>query len=488
MTAALLSLVDRVLDRPTPLVVGGVMVAGLLGILVGFSLASPVVILAAVLGLAVAPAVVLRNDRIFVVFLFLMTALQTPRLRFEWIPLSYHPILPLGILSLLLWNFVRERLDRSDLSWPEGAIKTPWLLLGGWVAWSAAYGHMRGNSPSYITTELFLAAHYLVYLPAIDALRTPRRIALVFVALALGVLAASLEYIVAGFTAAFAENSWGRVLSRQANLVVTAGPFVVAMALVVRRHAWVWLLGLGPCLVLVMFSQQRSLFLGLPLAILVPLVVGFRARSVVRRRVGTIVVGFAALLVALWIGLSSVQVGQYGSVTESLSERGQASEFSEANSLLIRFVSWNFIWENRIKERPILGWGIGNTAEIPVLRQVAYGSVGHVDNTYIVLVWKTGLVGLVLYLSLYARALWQAWTLVRHPRPEVQVLALGILGSLLAALFVSLASNMVSLYRFSAIWILYMALLAVAPRVFPDLPGARPAFGVTAPAPRPPRP
>jgi len=477
VTHALTRLLDRALDRPTPLVVGLALALGGLAVFVGFDLASPVLILALVVGLVASPFVVLRNDRVFAIFFFILAAFQWMPRRFEWIPVGYHPVLAMGLLTLIGWNFIRERLDRGDLTWPRDSIKTPWILLGLWVTWSAVHGYTRGNSESYLQAEILIAAHYLLYLPAIDALTTPRRIALVLAALALGVLAASAEYFVAGVTASFADNRWGRVISRQANLVVTAAPFAVAMALVVRRHAWMWLLGLAPCLVLVLFSQQRSLFIGLPVAILAALVLGFRAPSVVRRRVLVIVLGAVLLLGGLWTVLSSVRVGHMGSVTESVATRGEASEFTEASSLLIRFASWHFVWENRIKERPLEGWGLGNTAEIPVLRQIAYGSVGHVDNTYILLTWKMGLVGLALFLTLYLAALWRGWQLLRHPRPEVQALAIGILASLLGALFISLASSMVSNYRFNAIWTVYMAILAVAPRVFPADPDARPAFG-----------
>lgn len=477
MTSALIRLFDHVLDRPAPLVVVGALTIGLAAIFVGFGTASPFVILALIVAMAVSPAVVLRNDRVLAVFMFVLAAFQWLPRRFEWLPFGYHPVLALGLLTLVGWNFVRERLDRGDLTWPRDAIKTPWLLLGAWVAWSAVYGHFQGNSASYLQAELIVAAHYLLYLPAIDVLTTPRRIALVLAALGVGILAASLEYLYAGVTGSFEANNWGRVISRQANLVVTAGPFLVTMALLVRRHAWVWLLGLGPCMVLVLFAQQRSLFIGLPVAILAALVLGLRARSTFRRRVLVIVVGAVVVLGGMWTVLSSVRVGNSGSVTEAVATRGEASEFTEASSLLIRFASWHFIWENRITERPIQGWGIGNTAQIPVLRTVAYGSVGHVDNTYILLTWKMGLVGVFLFLLLYAAVLWRGWTLLRHPRPEVQALAIGITASLVGALFVSLASSMVSHYRFNVIWTVYMAILAVAPRVFPADPDARPAFG-----------
>jgi hypothetical protein len=90
-----------------------------------------------------------------------------------------------------------------------------------------------------------------------------------------------------------------------------------------------------------------------------------------------------------------------------------------------------------------------------------------VDNAFLVLWWKSGLIGLALVLLLWGAVLARAWLLARHPHREAQVVAMGVAGCLAANLVLSLAASLLTHYRFNAIWGVMMAAVIAAERVYP---------------------
>ena len=62
-----------------------------------------------------------------------------------------------------------------------------------------------------------------------------------------------------------------------------------------------------------------------------------------------------------------------------------------------------------------------------------------VDNSYVTIVWKSGVVGLVLFLTLYGIALRRAIRLARHPHPEARMVGLGTAGAIAGMLLLAMA-------------------------------------------------
>jgi O-antigen ligase len=276
------------------------------------------------------------------------------------------------------------------------------------------------------------------------------------------------EYVLAAVGGASWDLRWGRVISRQANLAAVAAPFVIALFLVRVRHAWWWLIALVPLAMVVLLSQQRALFLAFPIGIVVALAFALRCRRVRKRSIVLLVAGAAVMLSAAWFATGSLTTsGQGGpSVASGVSDRvDETRDGASAPALVIRLISFAWIWENRIVEKPILGWGIGDVATVPILRGNS-SKMMRVDNSFVTLWWKSGVIGLALFVGLWTTLFVSAWRLTRHPHPHVQVLAIGVGGTVAALFVLALAASLITHYRFNALWGILMGVVAVAERVY----------------------
>jgi O-antigen ligase len=119
----------------------------------------------------------------------------------------------------------------------------------------------------------------------------------------------------------------------------------------------------------------------------------------------------------LWIILAvPLLVFTFGSVFETATDTGvgaaasrrlaSAETIEEDRSLATRLISYRAAWA-KIVRRPILGGGHGETVTFPiVMTEVPHiATVGAVDNVYLTILLRMGLVGLFAFLWIYVRGL-----------------------------------------------------------------------------------
>jgi O-antigen ligase len=89
---------------------------------------------------------------------------------------------------------------------------------------------------------------------------------------------------------------------------------------------------------------------------------------------------------------------------------GSAS--TEDVSLLNRFGEWSAAWE-RILQSPIIGHGFGVKFYFFDLTREVTTVKSHIHNTYLGILYRHGLIGLVLFLGFYIRGAWFSYRLAR---------------------------------------------------------------------------
>ncbi|MEM6336166.1 MAG: O-antigen ligase family protein [Bacteroidota bacterium] len=111
-------------------------------------------------------------------------------------------------------------------------------------------------------------------------------------------------------------------------------------------------------------------------------------------------------------------------------------------SLLNRFQEWGQVWA-RIKQNPVLGYGMGTEFTYPnIILHVTY-VVSFIHNGYLALWYKFGLPGLGLMLFAWAGMAWHAFMLFRtRTAPRlIRLFSLGALTFLIAETLVANTSN-----------------------------------------------
>jgi len=109
-----------------------------------------------------------------------------------------------------------------------------------------------------------------------------------------------------------------------------------------------------------------------------------------------------------------------------------AAEVTEANYALVERVAH---WQAAIRmwaDRPWLGVGVGNYAEVYPAYALPHwpDPLGHAHNTYLNMGAEAGLVGVVCYLIFCTSALWQALRAIQSTNGLPRAMALGTLGAL----------------------------------------------------------
>ncbi len=404
--------------------------------------------------------------RLLAVLIFVLMIVQHERGRFEFNPLEYTILIPIGFFGVALVQTLIRRLDEGDFTWRAPGFGFVWVGLACWFIVSAVIGLLRETPTDTWVVELVAAGLYGSFFFATDGLRRPSDFRLVFFALLAGAAVVTLEYLAALAVGIEGYGPTGRIVTRQGNLVVLVGPLLVAVFLSGRRGGWLWLIGLLPLSAVVLLTQQRSLFVAFPFALLLPAAVALWSRTADLRRVILLVLVITVGAVAAWrfVGTASLRGGvQVSEAIEARAEEATAPQ--SAAAIAIRLISFAKVWRERILERPILGWGLGDVASIPLIRTRSHRAL-IVDNSYITIVWKSGIIGLLLFLTLYGIGLRKAAGLARHAHPEARILGAGIVGALAGVLLLSMASTLVSHYRFNAILGILLASTAAAERVY----------------------
>jgi O-antigen ligase len=173
-------------------------------------------------------------------------------------------------------------------------------------------------------------------------------------------------------------------------------------------------------------------------------------------------------VLALWIALAPVlyqsQVMQWGSdVAAHVSER-------IGNSMMHRRAIWEFTAE-RIRERPLLGWGFGNSRIMPgsheTAKEGALASIGglelmplHPHNAALQLWLEAGLPGVLLGIAF---VVWIARGIGRLPGAEDRALMI----ALVAAVTINAASgyNLWHTWWMTFMWLAAAFAIAAIPRV-----------------------
>ncbi|MBN2200617.1 O-antigen ligase family protein [bacterium] len=376
--------------------------------------------------------------------------------------ISYHDILVYIFLSLIIVWALFDRLSgerRETGRW--SAMEINLILFLVYVVLMMLRGLVQNGNGQIIYNEthhLLLYSFFFVY----ARLLSDRDIRVLLYSIPFITFIVSVEFMLlvaseGGFSSVFVK----RIITQQPHLAQAAVPLLLATFLLPRKSIRLWALtALIPTAAMVFFCQQRGLWVGIFLAtVLVVIFTVLKNRFTLLRvlKIISVLVLILALLVAILLVVdrlvtgsvfltlfqrlfSLTTVGTDASMSIRMSEIGRALDQWDDNIITIVF-----------------GTGLGSEYEtVDMSRTYGYS----VDNSFAYLLWKTGLVGLMLFVFLYARAIVQGFSLLRLELPaEDRYVASALTAALIGLCFIAFTNACIVSYRFIMIWSLMICAL-----------------------------
>lgn len=365
----------------------------------------------------------------------------------------------LVFIALFCWLIVS--FYRENLTFRITALDTAFAVFLFVTSLGAVIGFRNSNDVHFIREELFLLWLYVVYFLWVHSSVDKKWIRYFFWTIVGVSVIVFLEYAWEGL------HRHGVLLSRiptqQAHLTQISIPFLLLFLTTTssRRNKLLALAMLIPNFIVVLLSQQRALWASVVITSLI--IVGiyiFRTKSFVQRTF-RLTIALVLIVATVFVGMYFIQKLTRSYVQEALGERAETfASMSADASLLIRYVEISKIWD-RIEARPILGSGLGDA----FIRRIRGGTANYVDNAYVYLLWKIGLVGLTSYLVivfLFFRRC--AFLLKSGIDEEYRHYTLAALIGFIGLLIIGLTNTCLTRYRFELIWAMLIGSVEIMAR------------------------
>ncbi len=214
-----------------------------------------------------------------------------------------------------------------------------------------------------------------------------------------------------------------------------------------------------PMSIAVYVTLTRALWILVPLALLLQYI--YFMKDVLSRR--RLLNYLLPLLIISMIGILGIMLlqGLFG-VSGLLSERFASLRILEYDvSLLARAELSKYVIE-RVRSAPLLGVGLADFLRYQYFPTLGRFNVYWLDNTYMQLIWKTGLIGTLLFLIFIYYFLRRAWFVLKNAfNPLDKIIGSSIFFSFIALAISGLQCGILVGYRFNFVWAGLMAVIEI---------------------------
>ena len=349
-----------------------------------------------------------------------------------------HLLLPMdfkfyeGLFLLVIGVAAAAWLQTGRLGWHRTRLDRPILVFLILLVASVGIGFYYGQSTSRMLRDVRYPFYYALFFVVTGFFDVRRHRAFLYVVLGSSAVV-GLEYLAEflGVVNLSISGVFVRV-ARIEGLMLAIGVLLAAAAFVYDRGpARKALVGLAmvPAALALMLTVGRGLWISVAvgLCILAGLVV--LDRRTMQRRSRRMLILLLLPLVVVGVGYLFQQITRTGLAETAMRRVTRAMDYEEDYALAARMVSYGFTVE-KIRRRPVLGGGHGATVSyIQTDEAVPYiFTTGTVDNVYLTLMLRMGIVGLAAFLWIFLRAGRTAYRLFqRSGDPTVRLFCVAFL-------------------------------------------------------------
>ena len=367
----------------------------------------------------------------------------------KWIMLQDVPLFILSLLAIFKYAGYDKPFN-FDLKY----LRLPLIALTGYALFSMIVGIQNNNPKGFIISEIYHFFYYSFSIVIFYLIKERKYYKYIFISITViaGLIAA--EYLVI-----YKLLGWTRVVTFQ------SGIFIIALSLI-----FAYLILKKPDFI------KKSLFIGAFIFIFVGLILTLTRSLWVSGFVA--ILSIIALYLHLWKGVSKIKISAviiiillpviiFGMRSSSKNiQRSTSNDIkyrteslanpTEDQSFLMRMELGYYIIM-KFLESPIIGKGLGDTVKYKIL-STSNLAVNYPDNSWLFVLWKGGIIGLLLFLWLYVRLFTQTYYVLKNTQNiEVKIMTLAILGSLAGLMVYSLFTAVLIKYKIDIILAIIIA-------------------------------
>jgi len=200
----------------------------------------------------------------------------------------------------------------------------------------------------------------------------------------------------------------------------------------------------------ILIFMQRSLWIATIFSVSIFMIIySFRSNFSKKKIIKVLTFFVLAFLIILFLFTNSVFYSTvFSSRTSDVEEQG-----IQTFSIAARLVSYFEILQ-KIRQHWLLGLGVGDTLKTTYLNMRV---INIVDNSFVVILWKFGLVGLGIFALIYLTGLKQLLYLIKNSDNNILIFSIIIFTNLVGQIINSLACVILILYSFNFIWTSHLA-------------------------------
>jgi O-antigen ligase len=226
-------------------------------------------------------------------------------------------------------------------------------------------------------------------------------------------------------------------------------PFLISLIILDRRisRKIVYTCALFPIGLGVIISQTRGTWISLAIGILIAIFLSYFAKTRNQRGLHSLILPILMLVMISLLSLTFI--GRSSTTKEEFtSERVETiGNLGKDPSLIMRAGAYLTII-HKIMQRPLLGHGLGDTATYNFFN--TYSKQTNVDSTYLTILWKMGIIGIVPFLILYFLLLKRSYYIYRYSDVFfMKIFSIGILSAFTAFLILGIISPILITSRFN---------------------------------------
>ena len=329
----------------------------------------------------------------------------------------------IGVMFFALLSVLKDRvvLPQTPLDRPV----TVFLLL---VISSCAIGLYLGHSTSQLLRDVRYPLYYGLFFIVTAFFERGRQAGFHYVIVLIAAVV-GLEYLVE-FLSELNLSISGQFhrVARTEGLLLPVGTLLVAALWLYapgRHGRLIGAIALVPIALAFILTVGRGMWISATAGFLALAFLFIRDRQRVGLRGGWSLL-FVPVIV-LVIGSTFETLADTGVGAVATRRLGRVQTFDEDRSISSRLISYR-VAVTKIARRPVLGGGHGETVTFPVIMtEIPHiATLGHVDNVYLTLLLRMGIVGLLAFLWIYARGMRLAYRLFQtSPDDGVRFYAAG---------------------------------------------------------------
>ncbi len=372
---------------------------------------------------------------------------------------------------LLIWLWILSLPDRSMRgikAGVQGIVIVFFLVLFGF---SAYRGFLSGNDTFFISTQLKPYGAYILYFPLLWVLSDNGVYRRIWNVLLASAAIGGLVYLIKGYLGT-GENVYMRattgirVATRQPNAMGAVLMMFIG-GLWKNWKARPPLIIIIPAILLmgggVVISQTRGLWGGIILAMAAAWILNlFRKKDNVKfgRKLIVSLTVIAVLIILIVFTISTLGILSASNIARRTGT--ETGSYLTDTSSLARIFAWSAIIDDLNGPAMIMGKGLGAvyTCFRPDIGGVV--TVFYVDGSIFQIALNMGITGVIVFLSIFLISLFKSARLFIQTESRYRAgIALGVFCTIIMLLFASLFASVLTNYRYTILWVFFLALLQV---------------------------